>query len=659
MAFFFIGILIILSGGFVSLLVKEKWKSYSFFLFLLIGLSFIFIDALAVLVKGKDLTFILNLSYPIGDVRFTINKLSAFFIIVFSFTSLMSSLFAIDYIRPYLNSEYLTGLHFFSFAFLIISMLLIPVINNALFFLFVWELMSLSSFILVIFDSRNKDVFKAGINYLIAMHICLLFLIVPLSYLSMKTGSYDFDSFRIFLSDKPALSIVIFLFLFAGFGTKAGFVPFHTWLPLAHPAAPAHVSGIMSGIMIKTGIYGIFLSLNITNLNNIVVALSLLTLSLFTAFFGIIYSLKEKDMKKSLAYSSIENIGIIGVAISIGLIGKYFNNPMILFLGFTGALLHILNHSLFKSLLFFSSGVVYQTIHNRNIEKMGGLVKFIPFTAFAFMIGALSVSALPPLNGFISEFFIYLGFLEILKTKIPLYYFVSIIGLSFMAFIGAICLYSFTRLFSISFLGNYRGESKIHKDNSFKVSRIPMSMIIAVIFILGLCPGLYLDFIAEIFSSMASIDISSVRLDYIFNITSNLSLIGIVVIILTTLFYIIIKLNLRKKTNSSFKTWDCGYQNGSARIQYTASSYSESFVELTKPILMVSEKRESDEEIFPKKASLETSADDYFELAIKKPIEALFKFFEIFSKIQSRNTRQYIIYAIVFIIITIIWITLG
>ena len=261
----------------------------------------------------------------------------------------------------------------------------------------------MSSFIMVIFEYKNPETLKAGLNFLIQSHICILLLTIGLIWVSSHTDSYDFNSISTYsASVSPAISLILYLCFFIGFAIKAGFVPFHTWLPYAHPVAPAHVSGVMSGVMIKLGIFGILRMLILVNQNYLIIGYIILIVSLISGVYGVALAIVQHNLKKLLAYHSIENIGIIGIAIGIGAIGIGTKNPLLAFAGFAGALLHTLNHSLFKSLLFYEAGTIYQTIHTLNIDSMGGLIKKMPQTAILFIIAAMAICGLPPFNGFIS-----------------------------------------------------------------------------------------------------------------------------------------------------------------------------------------------------------------------------------------------------------------
>ena len=340
-----------------------------------------FIPALAVLYTGMPIGKTVYMSPLLTGVDFVIDPLSAFFVIVISLMSFLGTLYANGYMKPYLNKGMNVSSHCFFLMMLIASMLMVVTVQNALFFLIVWEIMSLSSFFLVIFEGEKKEVIKAGIKYLIYMHLSVIFIMAAFVLLNINAESLSFGAFANYLHANPELANIVFLLAFAGFGIKAGFVPFHNWLPDAHPAAPSHVSGIMSGVMIKTGIYGILRFLLFVGLPSKMISYTVLVIAVISALYGVLYAITQHDIKRLLAYHSIENIGIIGIGVGIGMLGLAYGNPFVALLGFAGGILHILNHSIFKELLFFAAGSAYLRTHTRNIEMLGGLIKKMPYTA--------------------------------------------------------------------------------------------------------------------------------------------------------------------------------------------------------------------------------------------------------------------------------------
>ena len=275
-----------------------------------------------------------------------------------------------------------------------------------------------------------------------------------------------------------------------GFGIKAGFVPFHNWLPEAHPIAPSHISAIMSGVMIKTGIYGILRILMLSGGVTKFIAYFVLIIAVISALYGILYAVGQSDIKKMLAYSSIENIGIIGIGIGVGMLGLVYNHPMVAFLGFIGVHFHILNHSIFKNLLFFGAGAVYLKSHTKNMELLGGLIKKMPKTGILFLTGCIAICALPPFNGFIGEFLIYFGILKGLSINSFFNFLILIFAFAGLALVGTMALLCFTKAFSITFLGHQRSKyAENVKDESPHSIIMPMGILAVFALSVGLFPG--------------------------------------------------------------------------------------------------------------------------------------------------------------------------
>ena len=408
-----------------------------------------FIIAILVFLNGP-----IEYSYPgswiTGEIPIRIDYLSAWFILVISFTFLTGSWYGFQYLKKYKEQTANLTLHAFAFLMVFTALIDICIVQNGFVFLIFWEMMALGSFIIIIFEHHKPETLKAGINFLIQSHICILFLTIAFMWVKIETGTFDFNAITAFTFTQPvSAGIGIFLLFFIGFAIKSGFVPFHTWLPLAHPAAPAHVSGIMSGVIIKIGIYGILRTILLIRTDMITIGYFVVTISLLTGLYGVMLAIVQHNMKKLLAYHSIENIGIIGIGIGLGCLGLGYSNQLLMVCGFGGSLLHTLNHSLFKSLLFYVAGNVYQATHTMDIEKLGGLIKKMPHSAWLFLIGALAICGLPPFNGFVSEFFIYVGLFNGLTANhvLPIVFILfAIIGL---VLIGGLALICFTKAFGI------------------------------------------------------------------------------------------------------------------------------------------------------------------------------------------------------------------
>lgn len=655
MNYFLAGIILIFLGGLISLAFNENYKAKIISIFSFLGTVFLSIPAINILFTGKIIEKVFYLPEPIGEIPVVIDSLSAFFILVISFMSLLGIIYSQGYIKPYLAKNKNISSHFLFLSVLICSMLGVVTVQNIIFFLIVWEIMSLSSFFLVIFEDNKKEVLSAGINYLIYMHISVIFIILGFILLYIKSGSLEFNSFKAILESNKVFADTIFVILFTGFAIKAGFVPFHNWLPKAHPAAPSHVSGIMSGVMIKTGIYGILRILSLMAVPSIAISYFVLIISVISALYGVLYALAQHDLKKLLAYHSIENIGIIGIGIGIGMLGLSYHNTLIALLGFSGGILHILNHSIFKELLFLASGAVYKQTHTKDIEKLGGLIKTMPATAILFLIGSVAISGLPPFNGFISEFLIYMGLLKGFVIKDVNALIILVLSIASLAMVGTMALLCFTKAFSIVFLGMPRSiDAESVEHDVSKIMIFPMGILAFLTLLIGLFPQFALNFVLN----PANILIKN---NLIVNNLLSISLMRIIsaccflflAIVAAILF--IRNLSTKNKKSEVKNAWGCGYKNLNNRMQYSASSYVSPFLSMLKPLFIKHFDIKKPKELFPKEAHFKLNIQDIEEFYILNPtIKANKIFLSKFQWIQGGNTQRYILYGLIFLVLALI-----
>ncbi len=516
-------------------------------------------------------------------------------------------------------------------------------------FLICWEIMSLSSFFLVIFENEKKDVLKAGIKYLVFMHFSVLFIMIAFALLSIKSGSFDFNAFKSVLSANGHLADIIFILSFIGFGTKAGFVPFHNWLPDAHPAAPTHVSAIMSGVMIKTGIYGILRVLSIIGIPSKAIAYGVLIISVISALYGVLYAITQHDLKRLLAYHSIENIGIIGIGLGVGMLGLAYNAPNLVLAGFAGGILHILNHSIFKELLFLSAGSVYIKTHTRNVEVLGGLIKSMPYTAILFLIGSIAICGLPPFNGFISEFLIYFGMFKGLSVHNFFAVVAMIFAIAGLALVGTMAILCFTKAFSIIFLGMPRSETveNVQNDNSLSMI-LPMGFLAVLTLLIGVYPQYVFWYIKRTIVSiipMTSLNIFSVCYEPM-RLMQTIAVFAIAFVAFITVL-VLLKLKLTKGKVVMHETWGCGYNRGNNHMQYTASSYASPFLSMLKPLFKKVFDIEKPKKLFPKSAHFSLHIEDIEEAYVIEPLLKSDEWFlSKFESIQNGNIQSYIKYGL-------------
>jgi len=647
---------------FTFLFSKKMSYWYVFMLELILWLVTCYL-AISVLSTSVVYEKVLIQDFYFHPLTIKIDKLSALFILVINFTSLTSYIYARKYLEPYEKhkSKFIFSLHYINFFLLNFSMLLVVMLQNAFGFLLIWELMSLSSFMLVIFESNKVGVVKTGIKYLVQMHIGYLFIVAGFVIVYSITGDFSFEGIKALMFSSEAVMGIpntfwIFLLFFVGFGTKAGFFPFHTWLPHAHPAAPSHISGLMSGVMIKMGIYGIIRVLfNFPELN-FSIGLFIFLISIFTGVFGVISAIVQHDLKKLLAYHSIENIGIIGIGIGVGVLGDVFNNPLVSALGWTGALLHVVNHSLFKSLLFYSAGSVYTKTHTRDINSLGGLIKRMPFTAIAFLIGAIAISGIPPFNGFISEFLIYNGLFTSFKNvslELPM---LMSFGVLALALIGGLALFCFTKVFGMVFLGTARTQQAEHASEVHASMRISKFLSMFWIVCIGVFPIYFYNVITSIIKDrFPAVNFQNLP---IVDALKWIGILGFVLIVGTVVFFGIRKLILKKRKVTYGPTWGCGYPNANPITnQYTATSFAANFKRIANPVFKDHSDRIGyrDNEIFPEKRSFTTHTEDKLEDTVIMPISnTVIIWIKKLAVLQTGKIQDYILYPLIFIILIVL-----
>lgn len=641
-------------AGMISIpFLPHSIRSKAKFIFVLLMAVITSIPAVKAL-TGNTIEIVISKALVFGNISFQIDSLSAWFILIINLTCINGAFYGIGYMKQYNEQRANLSMHWILFLLFQSSMLWVCMVQNGLVFLIVWELMSISSFLLVIFEHQKKATLKAGINYLVQMHIGVLFLAAAFIWVYYAEGSFEFSAIEKFFSSNP--NRWLFFLFFVGFGIKAGFIPLHSWLPQAHPAAPSHISGVMSGVIVKLGIYGIFRMIFFLKQDYTLIGEIIITLSVLTGLYGILNAAVHRDFKKMLAYCTIENIGIIGIGLGIGLMGIGTGNKVMIILGFGGALLHTLNHSLFKSLLFFTAGSVYQQTHTRDMEKLGGLIRTMPQTALLFLAGAIAIGGLPPFNGFVSEFLIYSGILLGIKSISILYISLMIFTLAGLALIGGISMLTFTKGFGTIFLGNPRTHLHQQPREVSLGMRLPQYFILIIMLSIGLFPQFYFSLVNEIV--LRFIPAASATSNLIpFSLLNSISSIGkfsMLFILLLLVIYAVRKSLSRTRQISTSTTWGCGYAAPNARMQYTGKSFSKSLGKLLNFIILEKKKYKeiSAGEIFPAERKHSSHYNDFFVTRIFNGIvDRLLYSMNYFQFIQNGKIQMYILYGIFFIVV--------
>jgi hydrogenase-4 component B len=577
--FLYTGVLFFLSAASASLMHIPK-KQYIFVLSCLgalsLGIAGLF------LVSSTKIGFLPVHVSPYFQFAFSGDSLAGFFIVVISLLSFAVSVFSTGYAKDFKNKGWLA----FLYNIFIVSMYAVVLSENIFTFLVSWETMTVISYFLVTFD-RNDKSSKAGLVYAVMSHIGTAFIVILFLVLYTQTGSMEFSSIRAASQNLPEhIKTIVFICSVIGFGTKAGIIPFHIWLPGAHPAAPSNISSLMSGVMIKTGIYGfIRISMDILGHGPEWWGIAVIVTGAVSSVIGVLYALMEHDIKKLLAYHSIENIGIIFLGIGSAMMfrsnGLYTLSAIALIAG----LYHTLNHAIFKGLLFLGAGSIMRATHTKNMEEMGGLIKSMPYTGLFFLIGSVAICGLPPLNGFVSEWLTYqallLGFnAPSITSKV-----ISPLGGAALALTGALAAACFVKAFGISFLGMPRSR----QAQDAKESSISMISGMAILAIFCLLAGIFPETVISMISpSVLNITGSHGDISYKGFLTANQSsslspfAIFLSITFICIAAFIFVAACGKKKTVSA-DSWDCGMLSLTSRMQYTATAF-------TKPIRIIFKK---------------------------------------------------------------------
>ncbi len=649
------GFLVILFLSLLVFAVPERMKYWFTLVLLVAGIALTSAWSAGVL-TGAGPEREVSLFAPAGGTAFVlvIDSLSAFFVLVINITVLIGFLYARGYLMPYrvrMNALRFS-IHYFSYIWLWLSMVMVVMVRDGLPFLIVWEIMALSSFFLVIFDAEQRSIMKTGISYLIQMHVGMFFILVAFLLVQRETGQMSFDVLEEYFTGHRNLPL--FLLFFTGFAIKAGFIPLHTWLPEAHPAAPSHVSGVMSGVMIKMGIYGIIRVIASMQSDLLATGVIILLVSLVSGVMGVMMAIVQHDLKRLLAYHSIENIGIIGIGIGLGVIGQAAGNQALALIGYAGGLLHVLNHSLFKSLLFFSAGSVYHAAHTRNIELTGGLMKRMPQTAVLFLVGSLAICGLPPFNGFISEYLIYMGMFNSLSGASLLHSILIVGSIAGLSLIGGLAIFCFTKAFGIVFLGSPRSENAAGAREVEISMIIPQIVTAVLILFIGLGSPLVVKPVFEIVADTWNTGSQSLVTGTFTANLSQISLAGGIFVLTLAALLLYRRYHLSRRQVESGPTWGCGYTAGTAKQQYTATSFAYNYNHIAKPVLQT--RKDVDEpgedEIFPRKRTFASHSDDLFrKFLVDKPVDLVSGLLKKIAVMQTGQIGHYILYAFVFMLL--------
>ncbi len=652
MDLFFISVAIILCGGILPPFFWRQFGAMKFIGVLGIGAGSLLGLSDAVTKLWQTGTYSASFSY-LGtlSLAFKIDALSAFFLVAIFAVCLLAAIYSFHYMdKP---SEALrTAANYLFFSLLAVSMALVVVADNMITFMLCWELMSLSSFFLVIYNYEVSANRKAGYLYFVFSQVGALFILAAFALIYSNSGGFGFAA----AADLPdGVKMAVFILAFIGFGSKAGVFPFHVWLPHAHPAAPSHISAVMSGVMIKTGIYGILRMYDMLNWHTPLFGYLVLVAGIVSGILGVVYALGQHDIKRLLAYHSVENIGIILIGIGIGMIGVAAGKPFMAVLGFAGGLLHVLNHAIFKSLLFMGAGMVLHKTGTGTIDLLGGLIKRMKITGTTFLIGSLAISGLPPFNGFVSEFLIYMGgFRGVALGRVD--FAAGLLAIISLAIIGGLALACFTKVVGVVFQGEPRSEQAQNVDEKGTLMLIPMLVLAAACVIIGIFPGTFMIMAVKGVSAL-KLGYGQLPLEPFISLAANITR-GAALFFATFLVILALRTFLyRGKKVGRSGTWGCGFTQPTVKMQYTGSSYVASILEFFRPVAPLEETHPAIKGRFPAKTYYHSHVHDAAELQLERLIvRPVLWLFDRLRWLQHGDIHLYIGYILLAIVLLLFFV---
>jgi hydrogenase-4 component B len=505
-----------------------------------------------------------------------LDALSALFLLPISFVSGLGAIYGLRYYPQAEHPAAAARLQVF-YGLAVGGMALLVSASNALAFLVGWEVMALSNFLLVLTEHEKREVQGAAFLYLAATHVGTLALFAVFALLRQGAGSFDFAAMEGLRGD-GVLGARVFAFALVGFGMKAGLMPLHFWLPPAHAAAPSHVSALMSGIVVKTGIYGLLRVTGFFDAPPASWGTVLLVVGGVSAVLGVAFALAQHDLKRLLAYHTVENVGIIALGAGLALLGRARGSTALVFLGFAGAGLHVVNHALFKSLLFLGAGALHHATGTREMDLLGGLARRLPATTVLFAIGAAAISGLPPLNGFVSEWLVYLGFLEALRRPSGDVLAFAALGAPVLALVGGLAAACFAKVVGVVFLGTARSAHAEKAHEAPPAMLAPMAALALACAAIGLAPALLMPALSRAAAAWARVDVRvlAAPASRAGSSAALVTLVALAFLLAAGALWLVRRRRLAAGAVAPpVETWGCGFTQATARIQYTGSSFAE------------------------------------------------------------------------------------
>ncbi len=650
------------AAGLAGLAGARRARTWCFALALVGALLEIAAAVFALAQGGCDM-FALPFGVELFSWTVRLTPLAAFFNLTLGIVAAAVSIYSFGYLRDMADRS--AGVLGFFFNVLLLSLTLVFAAANAFFFLVAWEVMALSAYCLVSFEHEKEATRRAGTVFLIMSHAGTGLLLIGFLMLAQASGSLDFAGFRPALAAmQPWQQGTIFVLFFLGFGVKAGVIPLHVWLPAAHPVAPSNISAIMSGIVIKTGIYGMALVFfEFFAAPPAWAGIVVLGAGVLSALLGVLYALMEHDLKRLLAYHSIENIGIILIGFGAALIFRSQGHAVLAAIALIAGLYHTLNHAIFKCLLFLGAGSVLHATGTRNMEEMGGLIRRMPFTAFCFLIGAIAISGLPPLNGFVSEWLTYQALLAGFGSTKSLTRVMFPIAGAMLSLTAALAAGCFVKAFGISFLALPRSEKAAGAHEAALSMRIGMGALAAACALLGLGATWFLPVFDPITAQTVGVRISSLLVagnGFALSAgvprggtvsTAGIAALLVLLSALPALFWLLWG---QKARRASGPTWDCGLPGLTADNEYTATGFSKPIRMIFSALYRPRREIQADYDVspyYPTAIRFESEIEPAFEKHFYDPLKhAVFHAARRMRPVQAGSIHAYLAYIFVTLI---------
>ncbi|GAB4482653.1 MAG: hydrogenase 4 subunit B [Thermodesulfovibrionales bacterium] len=621
---------------------------------------------------GSTSHAVLLIGLPDLPFHLRLDPLAGFFMTVVGLLCFMVSIYSVGYVRTIVRERPVTRLVVF-YALFLAGMFMVLLADDALFFLVAWETMAAASYFLVLFEDERVENRRAAFLYLVVAHIGAIAILLSFGVMAgLASGfesfhGYTFDAMR--QAHFPLLwATAAFLLAFFGFGAKAGIVPLHVWLPEAHPVAPSNVSALMSGVMLKTAIYGfIRIAFDLIRLFPWWWGALVLAIGLVSAVLGVLFALMQNDLKRLLAYSSVENIGIILIGVGLSMIFTSFQLPLLASLALIAGLYHGLNHAMFKGLLFMGAGTVLHAAHARNMETMGGLIRILPWTSTLFLVGCISISGLPPFNGFVSEWLTFQAFLLSPSLPSPLMRLLIPMGAALLALTAALSAACFVKAFGVTFLGHWRGSHslKAHEPNWFMRSGMIMAAIACLL--LGILPTMVIDWMDRVPEQLVGTSISRTAgafgwmwLTPVAQDRASYSGPIVFAIILGVIAIVYFLLHVRSGSIQRVPLWDCGFEKVTRRMQYTSTSFAMPMRRIFGFLFSIREQvrlaPQTAHRAFPRRLQYSLRVRDRFWGWLYRPMADIsFWLSRRVGRLQQGRIQSYLIYSFVTIIVLLMF----